>query len=390
MRAAPSVFLIAGEPSGDALGAKLMAALRELTGGSVVFSGVGGERMIDEGLRSLFPMEELAVMGLAEVLPRVPRLLRRVRETAAAVAAARPSVLVTIDAPSFCFRVTRRVRPLGVPRVHYVAPQLWAWRPERARTLHEALDRLLVILPFEPAFFARFGIATTYVGHPVIEEGAGAGDGARFRSRHGLPAEAPLLAVLPGSRVGEVERLLPIFAAAVRHLAAARPGLRVAMPMVQGTEAILRARTADWATPPILIRDRAEKFDAFAAATAALTSSGTVTLELALSGLPMIVAHRVNALTGMMARRLLTVPHVSLPNLVAGRGVVPELLQQDCRPAGIAAAVAGLLDDAGLRSAQRADLAEVAARLDGTGDRPSLRAARAVMGRAAPQSRPAT
>ncbi|MDA0998848.1 MAG: lipid-A-disaccharide synthase, partial [Proteobacteria bacterium] len=215
------VYLIAGEPSGDALGAKLMTALRAETGGGVEFAGVGGAMMTAEGLTTLFPMSDLTVMGIAEVLPNILTILSRIRQTAADVAARRADVVVTIDAPDFCFRVAKRLKGKGIPLVHYVAPSVWAWRPGRARKIAALVDHVLCLLPFEPPYFQRVGLTATFVGHSILESGAGSGDGTGFRSRHGIPPSAPLLAVLPGSRGSEITRLLTAFGEIVAVLAAA-------------------------------------------------------------------------------------------------------------------------------------------------------------------------
>ena len=233
---APLVFLVAGEPSGDVLGARLMAALRRLTGGHVRFAGVGGEAMRREGLASLFPLDDLAVMGFVEILPRLPRILSRLRDVERAVIASRPAVVVTIDAPGFNLRLARRLRPQGVRLVHYVAPQLWAWRPERARKLIGLFDRILTLFPFETAFFAGLGIDTRLVGHPAVEaKRPEAGD---LRARLGIAPSAPVLLMLPGSRVGLVRRMLPIYAATAKRLALLIPGLVILVPVVAATRAV--------------------------------------------------------------------------------------------------------------------------------------------------------
>jgi lipid-A-disaccharide synthase len=375
---APLIFLIAGEPSGDALGAKLIRALKEARPGQVRFAGVGGERMAAEGLQSIFPLQDIAVMGLTEVLPQLPRILRRLRQTVAAIRNQRPAVLVTIDAPSFCLRIARRVRPLGIPVVHYVAPQLWAWRPERVKKLIGLIDRLMLLLPFEKTFFEQAGVPSVHVGHPVLEE-LDAPRAADFRARHAIPQGAPLLVVLPGSRQGLVGRMLPVYGAALDRLRARHRGLRVVVPVVAGTAEAVAKAVRSWAVAPILLRDPAEKRAALAAADAALTTSGTATLELAVFELPMVVTYKVSALSAWLARRLIRVPHVAMPNLIADRLIVPELLQEACTPERIAAAVEDLLDDPAARAAQKAALAEVCDKLGRGGPRPSARAASVVL-----------
>src|SRR6266566_5000556 len=233
-KAAPFIFIVAGEPSGDALGGALIAALRERAGG-VRFAGVGGEAMAQQGLSSLVPLSDLAVAGIAEVLPRAPLILRRVRETVAAIRAMKPDAVVTIDSSGFSWRVAQRLRRRGerLPLIHYVAPMVWAWRGGRARRMARWYDHLLTLLPFEPAYFERVGLAASYVGHPVLESGADKGDAARFRARHGIAADELLISVLPGSRGGEVSRLLPIFGAALRRLEPMIGPFRVAVPTVE-------------------------------------------------------------------------------------------------------------------------------------------------------------
>ncbi len=380
---ATRIFLVAGEPSGDNLGAKLMLALKRATGGAVEFSGVGGERMAGEGLGSLFPLSDLSVMGLAEVVPRLPTIFARLRQTADAIKAARPDIVVLIDAPSFGLRVADRIRGSGIPVVQYVAPQLWAWRPGRAKKLKGRIDAMLALLPFEPEFFAKLGLACTHVGHPVLEDALAPADAAGFRGRHGIAPTAPLVAVLPGSRAGLFGRMAPIFAAAANALAATHPHAAFVVPYVANTEAASAAFAAALPGKVVRVADPAEKRAAFRAADAALSVSGTSTLELAVAGLPTVVGHRVNAFSGWLARKLIQVPYVAMPNVIAGRVVIPELLQADCTPAALAAAVAHLLDDPAAAAKMRADLAAVCDALGQSeiarGRLPSDRAAAAIL-----------
>ncbi len=377
----PLIFLMAGEPSGDALGARLMAALRRETNGKVRFAGIGGERMAEEGLESLFAMEELSVMGLTEVLPRLPRILRRMRETVARIKALKPSAVVSIDATGFCFRVERRLKGLGIPLVHYVAPMVWAWRPWQAKTLAKFLDHLMTLLPFEAPYFSRVGVPATFVGHSVIEEPAERGDGAAFRRRHGIPPEASLLAVLPGSRRGEVRRLLPVFAATLLHLKREFPELHAVVATVGTVAEQVREAAASWPVPAVVVRGVAEKYDAFAAATAALAASGTVSLELALARRPMVIAYKANPLTVWIVRHfLIKVRYVTVVNLLLDREVVPELLQEKCRPELLSEAVARLLRDPEARRAQVEGSLAGLRQLGLDGPPPSLRAARTILG----------
>lgn len=377
--AGPLVFLVAGEPSGDALGARLMAGLKAETDGTVRFAGIGGDAMAAGGLSSLFPMADLSVMGLAEVLPRLPRIVRRLRQAARAVREMRPDVVVTIDSPDFSFRLAKRLRGKGIPLVHYVAPTVWAWRPGRARRIARFLDHLLAVLPFEPPYFEREGLKCTFVGHSVVESGADRADGPAFRRRHGIAGDAPLLCVLPGSRQGEVSRLLPVFGETLERLAVRNPGLRAVLPAAEAVaDAVVRAAEG-WSLPVIVVRGQDEKYAAFAAADAALAASGTVSLELALAGTPAVIAYKVNAMTAWLVRRMVRIPSVNLVNIVLGRPAVPEFLQEDCRPELLADALGPLLHDGAERRGQVEAAREAMIQLGGDGPPPSRRAARAVL-----------
>ena len=376
--AGPLVFIIAGEPSGDALGAKLMHALKDATGGAVRFAGVGGDRMATEGLHSLFPLHDIAVMGITEILPQVPMIFRRINETVAAIRRQKPAVLVTIDAPAFVLRVIRKTRSYDLPVVHYVAPQLWAWRPWRVKKLVGRIDRLMLLLPFEKDFFDRAGVPSVYVGHPVLEEAAAPRREA-FRAGHGIALDASMLVVLPGSRRGLVRRMLPVYGAAMRALHARHPRLRLVVPVVSGTAALVEAAVRDWPATPIIVTDPAEKRAALAEADVALTTSGTATLELAVAGLPMVVTYKVSALSAWFARRLIQVPNVAMPNLIAGRTILPELLQENCTPANIVTELDRLLRSDEARAAQKAGLTEVCTRLGRGGPKPSTQAAAVVL-----------
>jgi lipid-A-disaccharide synthase len=368
------IYLIAGEPSGDQLGARLMRAIRRRRP-DVTFAGIGGTAMAAEGCASLFPMTDLSVMGLLEVLPRLRLLKRRIRETVADIAARRPAVVVTIDSPGFALRVLRAIAPLGIPRAHYVAPQVWAWRESRVKHYPGLWERLLCLLPFEPAFFARHNLPAVFVGHPVLESGADSGDAARFRARHRLAPDARILIVMPGSRRGEIVRHLPIFRAALQQL---REPVVPVIPLAVPVASAVTAATSSWATRPILIADTQDKYDAFAAAAAALTKSGTSTLELALAGVPMVVTYRANPITVWLVRRMALVKYASLINLLSQREIVPELLQGDATPEKLAAALENILTPEGA-AAQRAGFAATLKMLRPPVGEPSDAAAAAVL-----------
>ena len=379
-----TLFLIAGEPSGDVLGARLIAALKAQAGDRPLrFVGVGGPRMVAEGLETLFPMSDLALMGVFELLPKLPRLIGRLNQTVRAIRDIHPDAVITVDAPGFSFRVGKRLRasrhPVReVPLIHYVAPTVWAWRPERAKKIAAFLDHLLVILPFEPPWFEREGLACTFVGHSIIESGADTGDGDAFRARHRLGPEDRLIAVLPGSRTTELARLLPDFRATLERLAPTHPGLVAAVPAVPHLAERVRTAVKDWPVRTIVIEGDAEKYGAFAAAEAALAASGTVALELALARLPAVIAYRLHPLTVALYRRLIKTKYANLVNIMHDRMVVPELLQENCTPDKLAAALAILLDDPAARAAQIEALGAVDDWLGAGGPPPSARAAAAV------------
>ncbi len=378
----PLIYLVAGEASGDALGARLIAALR-VRRPDLTFAGIGGRLMEAQGLVSLFPMQEIALMGLLEVLPKLRMLRRRLAEAHADILARAPAIVITIDSPGFTLRLLRKLAGGPVPAIHYVAPQVWAWREGRVRSYHGLWRDLLCLLPFEPAFFARHGLAAHFVGHPVLESGADTGDAQRLRAAHNIPADAPVLLLLPGSRLGEVRRLAPRFELAAKSLRAAHPNLVCLLIAAPAISAQLRALVADWQPSPIVIDDDADKHDAFAAATAALTKSGTANLELALAGVPMVVAYRVNPVSAAIARRLITIKFASLVNLLSGRELVPELIQENATPQAFAAAIAPLLAGGPAADAQRAGFATLRAALTPPEGTPSQAAAAAVLARLA-------
>lgn len=379
MTAAPLIFLIAGEPSGDLLGARLMQALKERTGDRVRFAGVGGPQMAAQGLESLFPMAELSIMGLVEVLPRLPRLVRRIQQTADAAIAAKPDAVVTIDSPGFTFRVAKKIQGSGFPLIHYVAPTVWAWKPGRAKKVAAFLDHLMVLLPFEPPYFQREGLPTTFVGHPVIERGADKGDGRAFRERHNIPLDAALVCALPGSRQSETKKLLPVFGETVAQLKQCHSNLHCVVPTVSTVADAVRHTVATWDAPTIVIEGEAEKFDAFAASNVALAASGTVALELAAAGTPCVIGYKLNALTHWLVKRLIKVRFANLVNIILDEAVVPEHLQDECRADVLVQSLEHLLNDSAAAKAQ-IDRADDALAQLGRGDTsPGERAARAVL-----------
>ena len=378
---APVFFLIAGEASGDLLGARLMRALRAKLDGEVKFVGIGGPAMIAEGLELFFPHTELMHFGVIEVLRHIPRLLRRIEETAREVVRVMPVALITIDSPDFCFRVAKRVkkRAPGIPLIHYVAPTVWAWRPGRAKKIARFLDHLLAVLPFEPPYFTREGLGCTFVGHSVVEGDAANGSNAVFRAARGIAAEVPLLTVLLGSRVSEIAHLTPIFGQVVRMLHTKHRGLQIVLPVVAHLKDRIAAEVAEWGVPFHIVEGERPKYDAFAASKAALACSGTVALELALARLPGVIAYKVNELTALLYRRFIRVRFVNLVNIMQDRLVVPEFIQENCTALKLTEAVDILLSDEAVRRKQIEGLEATAAWLGQGEFVPSERAAETVL-----------
>jgi len=379
--AAPFIFIVTGEPSGDALGGALIAALRGRVGDGLRVSGIGGERMREQGVDSLAPLSDLAVAGVAEVVPRAPIILRHVRSAVAAIQAQRPDAVVTIDSSGFSWRIAHALRRRGetLPLIHYVAPMVWAWRAGRARRMARWYDHLLTLLPFEPPYFTRVGLACTYVGHPVIDSGAGAGDGAGFRAAHGMADDTLVLSVLPGSRGGEVRRLMPIFGETLRRVETSVGPFRVAVPTVETVADIVSAGVRDWPGDPLVLRGDPAKYDAFAASRAALAASGTVALELAMARLPMTVAYRLNPLTEILLDTVLKVRQVNLINLILGRVLVAEHLRADCTPERLAATLVELIRDERVRAAHLAGYDAAMRSLGAGGTSPSRKAADTIL-----------
>lgn len=348
-----NLYLIAAEESGDALGAALARAL--IARGRVNLSGVGGRAMVAAGIASPFAIEDLSIVGLNAIPGRLPLILRRIRETADAVIAAQPDALVIIDSPDFTHRVARRVRRLApsIPILDYVSPSVWAWRPWRARSMRAYIDCILAILPFEPAAHLRLGgPPCIYVGHPMIERGAELRPNAgELRRRNSAP---PIVLLLPGSRGSELHRLLTVFGAAIAHVAAHAGAIDLVLPAVPHLLARVREGVAGWPVQPRIISDPAEKWAAFRSARAALAASGTVTLELALAGVPTVGAYRVSLIEELIFRVART-PEIStaiLANLVIGERVVPEFLQRECTAKNLAEALVPLLSDTPQRQRQ--------------------------------------
>jgi lipid-A-disaccharide synthase len=370
------IFLIATEESGDRLGSSLMKALRQRLGDAVRFEGVGGQSMAREGLTSLFPIEELSIMGFAAVVKQLPMILRRIRETADAVIAAAPDMLVIIDSPDFTHRVARRVRAgnPAVPIVDYVSPSVWAWRPGRARAMRSYVDHVLALLPFEPDEYRRLGgPPCTYVGHPLIEQVRLLRPDVQERERR--DASPPVLLVLPGSRRSEIRHHMSVFGKTLQILQQGIPDVDVILPTMPHLADEITTAVADWPLQPQIVVGEDDKRAAFRIARAALAKSGTVTLELALAGVPMIAAYKAGAVEAWIAQRVIRVSSVILANLVIGENVIPEFLQKDCVPDRLAAGLREVMGDTPLRRRQLEAFAGLDAIMATDNQSPSSRAA---------------
>ena len=376
-----TIMLVCGEPSGDQLGAELMAGLRALGGDSVRIVGVGGPAMAAQGLQTLFPLDDTAVMGLREVVPKIPAIFRRVRQASEFALDTRPDAVVLIDSPDFTHQIARRLkrRNPSIRTVNYVAPQVWASRQYRARQMADYFDLVLALLPFEAPFFEAHGLRSIFVGHPVVERAEHMENGAGLRTRLGVAPDTPLLAVLPGSRTNEIRFLLPVFREAVALLRKEIPDLVCVLPVVDHVAARVREGTKNWPAPLHILDSDADKFAAFDAANVALAASGTVTTELALSRTPMVVGYKAGWLTLKLMRPFISAKFATLVNIILNREAVPEFLQEKCTPEALAAALLRLFRDPSAREEQMKVLAEAVHELGMDEETPSLRAAHALL-----------
>jgi lipid-A-disaccharide synthase len=374
------IFLIATEESGDRLGASLMKVLRQRLGGAVRFEGVGGQAMAREGLTSLFPIEELSIIGLAAVVAQLPKILRLIRETARAVTQASPDILVIIDSPDFTHRVARRVRASdpAIPIIDYVSPSVWAWRSGRARAMCRYVDHVLALLPFEPEEYRRLrGPPCSYVGHPLIEQTATLRPNPDEQKRR--DEAPPVLLVLPGSRRSEIRHHMAVFGETLGRLRDEGVAFELILPTMPHLLEAVSEGIKDWKVAPRVVVGEQEKRAAFRIARAALAKSGTVTLELALAGVPMVTAYKTGAIEAWIVLKAINVKSVILANLVVGENVVPEFLQQDCTPEKLAPALREVLDDSPMRRRQVEAFAGID-RIMTTGDQPpGVRAADIVL-----------
>lgn len=374
-------YLIAGEPSGDALGARLMEAIKK-NDKNAQFFGLGGDSMQAHGLKSLFNITELAVMGLAEVIPSIPRILKRISQTVEDIKNTAPDVIITIDSWSFCARIHKKVRKLGlgIPQVHYVAPQVWAWKKKRARTMYKYIDLLLTLFPHEPKYFTPYNLETVFVGHPVIESTiVNSKNKGSFRKEHNITKEQKLMLVLPGSRHNEVERLLPDFLEVVRKMMIKHPEFVYAIPTVSTVADKVKKMVTASGLPIDVVEGEEERHKAFQDADVAIAASGTVALELAIVGVPHIVAYKVPKLTEWLVRHFIHIQFINLTNILLGREIVPELLQQACNPDNIMSYVEQFLSKQALYKRQEEGFAKLRTKLGMNEQTPSDNACKVII-----------
>ena len=356
------IYMIAGEPSGDQLGGLLMHAMQKESVDQLLFQGIGGAQMTDNGLKSLFDMADISLMGLTEILPHVRTLKRRIRQTADDILQCTPDVLVTIDSPGFCHRVIEQLKKhkdgkgFRAPIIHYVAPTVWAWKPHRAAKLAGLVDHLLVLLPFEPPYFEKEGLKTTFVGHPVLSMGIKEAKSSLLRKKLNIKDKNRIVTLLPGSRKGELSRHMPIFRSVAEKLSAQYPDLTFVLPTLPHLQLNLRRETRTWSGVDIhVFSDKELQFSAYKASDIALAASGTVSVELAVAGCPAIVGYKFHPLTYAIARRMVKTPYASLVNIMADAEIIPELLQRDMTAENLAFLAETYLENPGYPNKQKRD-----------------------------------
>ena len=376
------ICLIAGETSGDMLGGQLMTALNKISNSPIEFSGVGGEKMKEQGLNSFFPISDLSVMGITEILPYIPRVLSRIKETTIKITSEKPDAVVTIDAPGFCLRVASKLKRCNADTrlIHYVAPSVWAWKQWRAKRMSRYLDRVLTLFQFESQYFDDVGLDSVFVGHPIVQSGARNGDGIGFRTDNGIPPDTKLICILPGSRKIEVTKHLPIIKHTLDLLSKKLDNFQIVLPLADDVVTQVKSVVEKW---PYKIRftegKYTSKYNALAASDVALACSGTVALELALADIPYVTIYKMSFLSRIIARTFVKLKYVNLINIILDKEVVPELLLEDCKPHLILPHLMKALNDTEFRSKQRKNFKAALGLITVEGQLPSERAAQAVL-----------
>lgn len=375
----PLIFIIAGEPSGDRIGAEIIKSIRQNHKGNVRFSGIGGDHMQEQGLTSIFPLSDLTLMGAIEIIPKLPKLYERFNQTLEAINSIKPDLVLTIDSPDFCLRVARKAKRFGFRVIHYTAPTVWAWRPGRAKKMAQYLDHLLLLYDFEKKYFDAVNLPNTFVGHPLCFKNIDQHDPLEFRKKYNLAKKDPLLCILPGSRRSEVNRLMPLFYEALKKLQKKYPRTRFVLPVASSVKSLVEEALSVWDIPVTLVEGEEDKYGAMNASKAALAASGTVTLELAMAKLPTVIAYTMNPITALLGKWLIKTPFIGLPNIILNRSVAPELIQEACTPSAIFTQVDKLLGDKKARTQQIKNFKELSERLTPEGQLTSERAGEAVL-----------
>ena len=384
MTAKKTIFLVAGEHSGDQLGAQLMAALKSKPGSNFTFAGVGGEAMAEQGLESLFPLADVAVMGPLAILARLPKIIARVYQTKRAILAADPDVLVILDSPEFTHPIAKRVRreQPNIPIVNYVSPSVWAWRSGRAAKMRAYVDHVLALLPFEPSAHRKLGgPVCSYVGHPLVErlDWIKSQDAGGLADRLGLVKGRPVAVVLPGSRRTEIGLLMEPYGKALGLLIDKIGPIEVIVPVIGNLRPMIEQASRNWPVKPHFVEGESDKYQAYRLAQAALAASGTATLELALAGTPMVVAYRIERISAIAIRHMIKAQSIVLPNLILEKNAFPEFIQEDCTPANLALALEPLIAGGKERQAQLSALAQLEDRMRLDSGSPSDKAAGIVL-----------
>ncbi len=374
------IYIIAGEASGDILGAKLMNALRGQSTDYMDFHGVGGDRMIGYGLHSLFPMSDISIMGFAEIVPHIPRVLKRIQQTVDDIMRVRPDVVITIDSPGFCCRVAKKLQGSGIKLIHYVAPTVWAYKPKRAEKFAKLFDHLLLLLPFEKPYFDKVGLENTYVGHPIIEDENNNGDAKRFKEKNRISSSEKILTIMPGSRRSEICRLMPIFCDALEMImkndVAVRP-IIITIPFLKST---VQKYAFHLPANTVIVDSPTEKMNVFAASNAAIAKSGTGTLELSLAGVPLVIAYKINVISYWIVKSFIKVKYANLLNLVMNKEIIPEFIQKKCKAKLIAKSTLKLLQGGDDAKIQVKEAQEALGKLGLSSEMtPSIRAANVVL-----------
>ncbi len=373
------IFIIAGEPSGDNLGASFMHAFKEFYP-NVEFTGIGGQLMERESLVSLFPMQELSIMGVAEVLPKIPQILSRIKQTVKSIISAKPDIVLTIDSPDFCFRVIKKLKKQtkDIPCAHYVAPTVWAWRAGRAKKVSKFLDHLLALFPFEPPYFEKYNLDTTFVGHPIVERRIEGDARKGFRTKYNIEHGQRVISVLPGSRGSEIDKLQETFNDVITELLTKVDNSVVIIPTLphlkdKVTKLFVRDRV-------MVIDNHDDKFGCFKTSEIAIAASGTISLELALAKTPHIIAYKFNPISAVIARLLIKTKFANLINIILQRAVVPEMIQEDCTVDKIVTASLNLINF-DYNQTEQLDAFKLALEELGRGDAetPSQKAAQAIL-----------